>query len=63
MPNDADAEAERLMKMLDAALEAVREGDGDAVLLALKEAEETAGCLPKKADPPDVICLPGLHST
>ena len=63
MPNDnADAEAERLMKMLDMALEAVRDGNGDAALLALMEAEDTANRLPKKASPPDVICLPGPQS-
>lgn len=61
--NDADAEADRLMKMLDMALDAVRGGDGDAALLALMEAEETANRLPKKASPPEVICLPGPQST
>lgn len=47
--------ADRLMKMLDVGLEALRNGDGDGTLLALSEAQKIADALPKRAD---VICLP-----
>lgn len=57
-----DATADRLERMLDIALAAVRAGDGDAALMALAEAEETAKRLPGKANPPEVICLPGPQS-
>ncbi len=60
--SDVDRDVDRIMQMLDMGLDAIRGGDGDAALLALMEAEETAKRLPKKAGIPDVICLPD-HSS
>lgn len=51
--NAADQEFERLMKLLGAATDAMRNGDGDAALMATAEALKTARRLPQKA-----ICLP-----
>jgi hypothetical protein len=57
--NDADRTADRLMQMLDLGLAALREGDEDAALLALMEANDTADrLLPKEAISPEAICLP-----
>lgn len=52
---DADKEADRLMRLLDIALDGVRRGDGDTAILALQEGVETANRLPKRAA---VIALP-----
>jgi len=48
---DPDDLFERLMKLLDVGLDALREGDGDGTILALKEAVKTAEQLPKKRTP------------
>lgn len=50
-------EADRLEKLLDAALDALRDEDDDVALMALDEALKEANRLPKK-DVPPVICLP-----
>lgn len=50
-----DEDFERLMKLLDVGIEAVRAGDGDGAIMALEAATKVADALPKK---PDVICLP-----
>lgn len=51
----ADEEYERLMKLLDIGLDAVRSGDGDGAIMALEAATKVADALPEK---PEVICLP-----
>ena len=44
----ADEEIDRLMQLLDVGIKAVRAGDGDAALMAVKEAHESAKRLPMK---------------
>lgn len=53
----ADEEFERLSKLLDVGLDALKKDDFLGAELALKEAAESAQRLPKK---PEVICLPDL---
>lgn len=55
MSNDA---ADRLEKLLDVAIAALRSDDEDSTLMALDEALKTAESLPRKDAVPCVICLP-----
>lgn len=50
-----DAEFDRIMKLLDIGLEALRTGDGDGAEMALDEALKVAKALPQK---PVIIVLP-----
>jgi hypothetical protein len=50
----ADTTADRIIKMLDVGIAAVRQGDGLGALLAVQEAHKVAATLP--------ICLPDLTS-
>lgn len=54
MPTSTDKEADRLMKLLDVGLDALRQGDGDGTLMALEEALKTAKAMPQK---PNIIHL------
>jgi len=49
---DVDKEVDRIIRLMDVGIEAVRNGDGDAAVMAAKEALETAQRLPKKSDKP-----------
>lgn len=60
MSNRDNEIADRLMALLDVATEAVRKGDGDVALMAVKEAAESANGFSRR---PDVICLPDLSKT
>lgn len=55
MQRTANEEADRILKLLDIGIEAVRAGDGDMALLILQESLATAQRLPQK---PGVIYLP-----
>ena len=50
---DGDKEFDRMMQLLDIGLAALKRGDGDMTLMALRETEKVARSLPTK-----VICLP-----
>lgn len=52
-----DDDFDRLMKLLDVGLEALKTGDGDGTIMALQVATDVADKMPKKAQ--SAICLPG----
>lgn len=47
---EADREADRLLKLLDVGLKAMKHGDDDFVMMVLKETLASAERLPKKDD-------------
>lgn len=55
----ADDEVNRIMGLLDIGIKAVRAGDGDAALMAVKAAHDSALRLPQK---PGLFCLPDKSS-
>lgn len=54
-----DDEVNRIMGLLDLGINAVRAGDGDVALMAVKAAHDSALRLPQK---PGTICLPDKSS-
>jgi hypothetical protein len=46
--DEANRQADRLMVMLDLALQAVREGRGDDAVMIMQEADKTAKKIPQK---------------
>ena len=47
---EADRQADRLMAMLDASLDAIRNGRFDDAVMIMETAEKTASAIPKKDD-------------
>lgn len=53
----SDDEYDRVMKLLDVGMAALKSGDGDGTIMALNAATEAAKRMPKRL--PNVICLSG----
>lgn len=60
--SEADEAADKIMDLLDIGLKAMRAGDGDVALMAVKEGLKVAKTLPQKDGTVGVITLPDRSS-